>query len=119
MKRTGECFTEVGKAILEGDPRAGLVAVHGLPTGQGGHAKKVGAYPHAWLESPALAIAYDTVAEVAIPIGLYYQAGEIEYTVRYTLDEFRKMVLKHGTYGPWDEKLLARDDEIDKMIKKS
>lgn len=93
-----------------------LIAVHGLPTGQGGEAAKVGKYPHAWLELVGADLVYDTVAAVMVPKGLYYQAGEIEYALQYTVEEVRQQMLEHETYGPWDQHILNRDAEIDQMI---
>ena len=121
MKREGECFTQVGQRMMD-DPTMmdfTLVAVHGLPTGTGGHAEKVGQYPHAWLELKGAGLVYDTVAEVLVPKHLYLEIGNIDYSITYTQEQMRRMMHEHETYGPWDQKLIDRDNEIDKMIKEA
>ena len=32
----------------------------------------------------------------------YYRVGKVKEVKRYTREEARQMVLKEGTYGPWD-----------------
>lgn len=122
MKRTGNCFQDALEAILHNrqfkdcfDP----LLVHGLPMGASGDAAKAGRYPHAWVEFNGGGIVWDPVADIVIDAQQYYTLGQIEYTVEYTVDQIQDMILEHNTYGPWDQAILDRDAEIEKMIEES
>ena len=47
---------------------------------------------------------------------LFYVLGSIQYTVSYTMIDAVEMLAQHQTFGPWDEKILARDAEITQLI---
>lgn len=111
-RRDGECFTQSMMKMLS-MPDADCHLVHGLPMGQRGEAKKVGRYPHAWVELDGMC--WDPGADDWFPAILYYYAGEIEYTLKYTHKMMAMLVADKETYGPWDMLLLQRDDEIDAM----
>lgn len=113
LKRTGECFTLTTKKMLDSVPCSGFMLVHGMPMGQGGEAAKVGRYPHAWIEWRGMC--WEPNHDRWFPKDLFYQAGEIEYTERYTRELTKAAVVEHETYGPWSDTLLNRDDEIDAM----
>lgn len=115
MKRKGNCWVTAFNGLIT--PPLGPIAgdvelVHGMPTGTRGEAAKVGVYCHAWLEYPAMELVYDTEQGCLVPKDAYYLVGKIEYAMHYTRNDALKMVHEHGTYGPWDEKLLMRDIEI-------
>ena len=114
MKVTGHCFDEVAERMITDPFMFGkeLVAVHGLPTGTSGEAGKVGVYPHAWLELKSGGLVYDTVANITVHKDVYYRVGNIEYTVKYEVEELKAMLRDNDTYGPWDDKILDRFDEI-------
>ena len=113
LKRTGNCFDDSLDRMLKAGPCSGMILVHGLPKGTGGEAAKAGHFPHAWVEHRGLC--WDPNKLMEYPKDFYYHAGNIEYTVRYTLDEAKAEMLRVGTYGPWDPTILDRDEVIDKM----
>jgi len=113
LRREGDCFTQCTQKMLDSGVGSGFVLVHGLPTGQGGQAQLAGQYPHAWIEYHGQC--WDPGKDDWFHKDLYYQAGEIKYTQRYTLPMVEQMLVEHETYGPWDSALLARDEEIDEM----
>lgn len=43
--------------------------------------------------------------EIFAPAEVFYAIGAIEYTVRYSLAEARKLVIETGHAGPWDDKI--------------
>ncbi len=114
--RTGDCFGEVSERMMEHPTMLGqnLIAVHGLPTGKSGAAATVGQYPHAWLEFEVggQELVFDTVANQLVEKARYYELGQITYTVRYEAKRLQYLVKKHGDFGPWDRKILKRDERI-------
>jgi hypothetical protein len=98
--------------IALADPDVFLV--HGMPMGQGEIAQ-YGRYPHAWLELGPLV--WESRIDEWLPAALYYQLGQIEFRVRYSMRETHRMVEAKGTYGPWPQELLDRDVEIDQIFK--
>jgi hypothetical protein len=114
--RTGDCFGEVSERMLADPTMLGqpLIAVHGLPTGKSGAAATVGQYPHAWLEFEVggQELVFDTVANQLVEKARFYELGQITYTVRYEATRLKYMVKKHGNLGPWDRKIIKRDERI-------
>ena len=102
---TGDCYSAcakfiIDKFLLERGDVGDLVLVHGRPTlTRPPHVK----YGHAWIEMMG-AVAYDVERDVAVPIALFYAAGEIdpEECFYYTAEDVRKMLLEYGHYGPWE-----------------
>lgn len=123
MERTGNCFDACGEMAAQNEHILGreFKLVHGLPTGTSGHAAKAGQYPHAWIEVNfgETPYCFDLVAEQLVRKEDYYRIGQIKYAIKYTRDEAKAMMVEHGTYGPWDQKLLDRDAEIDQMIQEA
>lgn len=110
IERKGNCFEDsVNKLIMLRDKHA--VLVHGLPTGQAGEAARAGRYPHAWVELDGSC--WECSLDTWIPQYLYYQLGQIEYTVRYSMKETRDILAEGDTFGPWCQKILDRDEEIE------
>jgi hypothetical protein len=70
-------------------------------------------FGHAWVEIENLVI--DTEKQVTMPKDLYYEAGQITDTHRYTRDEAIAMANKTGHFGCWHETTdahhIAEDDE--------
>jgi hypothetical protein len=110
--RTGNCYeASMDKLISMRDATAFLV--HGMPMGQGKIAQ-YGRYPHAWLELGDMV--YESRIDDWIPTALYYELGQIEFAVRYSMIDMLKNVNEIGTYGPWPQELLDRDVEINAMF---
>ena len=115
VKLTGDCF-ESALEMFMADTSGGMVLVHGLPTGLGGDAAKVGTYPHAWIEFPAANLVVDTVVNVTIDKDRYYQLGNIKYTKRYDKVTVNRMLHRHGPDTlVWDRVILRRAKKIDKI----
>jgi hypothetical protein len=116
INRTGDCFESAREMLMSDPDHDKMVLVHGLPTGRGGDAAKVGTYPHAWIEIPDSGVVYDTVARAVVPIDRYYQLGNIKYTKRYTKADVERMLAKHGADScVWDRVIIRRDKKISKM----
>lgn len=116
VKITGDCFESALEMLMTDPDHDKMVLVHGLPTGKGGDAAKVGTYPHAWIEIPESGVVYDTVVRVVVPIDRYYQLGNIKYTKRYTKADVERMLDKHGPDTiVWDRVILRRAKKIGKM----
>ena len=114
VPRTGNCWQASMKKMIEmQNPDAFLV--HGLPMGAGKIAQ-YGRYPHGWVELGDSC--WESMIESWLPKGLYYAAGEIEFSVRYSLDEMHTMMAEKDTYGPWPQELLDRDVELDEIWSK-
>lgn len=100
----GDCF-QVAANLATDFGSENLVLVHGIVTGQG--PIEGIQYSHAWVEDGDQVIDKSNGRDIKLDKHLYYFVGRIEYTVRYTSDEAREMLLKTENYGPWDEKILA------------
>jgi hypothetical protein len=104
---TGDCFEAAGRYMMEhaifpgGKPH--LVLVHGEVTGQGPIEGLK--YGHAWIEDGGTVIDVSMGRNIRMPKREYYSIGRIGKNVhRYTAEQFRKKVLKHEHWGPWDLK---------------
>jgi len=113
MERKGNCWQDCFTEITRLHDKS-VTLVHGLPTGLRGHAAKVGVYPHGWLERGQEV--WEPALKEWIPKMLFYVLGSIQYTVSYTMIDAVEMLAQHQTFGPWDEKILARDAEITQLI---
>ena len=118
IERKGNCWESAFNGLI--NPPVGRanftpMLVHGLPTGTMGAAGEAGVYCHAWIEYPDWLLVYDTEVKMMVPKVAYYKVGKIEYTKSYTRHEALEMINEHGTFGPWDEKILDRDAEIDQI----
>lgn len=118
--RTGNCFESAFNYMTNpANYHKDMRLCHGLPIGQGGFAAKVGEFPHAWIEIASMGIVHDTEKDITVPMDAYYRVGEIDYVKKYTRMEVFKLVEEHETSGPWDDKIKARDIEIDEIIEAS
>lgn len=109
-KGKGDCFVVAAELVL-GLRRHELldflehtghepVLVHGVPLGAGGEAEGL-RYAHAWVEIAGAVLDCSNGQEALIPIPMYYRAGRIERTVKYTVEAAREALLEQRTYGPW------------------
>ena len=114
IKRTGNCFDTAAKRQFDDRflNKIDWTLVHGLPLGTGGEADGL-RYPHAWLERDD--IVWDPNADMVVPRHLYYEAGSIEFTVKYDGAKAGAMQLSHEHYGPWADELIEADDHIDNL----
>lgn len=98
----GTCFTDaLAIAELPQIEEMWPVVVHGLPWGTGGDAGDR-RFWHAWVECMGLAFVMINDKLTGIPIPLFYEAGRIEHTWRYTMDAAREHILRTGHSGPWE-----------------
>lgn len=105
--KRGQCYMNAYQYASEHE-REGWRIVHAIVTGQGGIAGV--RFGHAWVERchpMGFIEAHDPAADVRIPAELYRQIGEASDLRVYTLDDARREMVKHGHYGPWDEKIGA------------
>lgn len=109
--RIGFCYMNAFRFILV-NPE--WVLVHGICVGTGGkaHNKEFG---HAWAEKlTRIKVGkhwisqwwvYDSKAKQLHIRELYYLVGQVKFTKRYSLKSIKTQVEKHGTYGPWNQKI--------------
>jgi len=113
MHRKGNCWQASYQKLIDlNDPT--VMLVHGLPVGQNGDAAKVGFYPHGWLECGGLV--WEPSLDKWMPRSFFYQLGNIDYSIAYTRTRAMNLLVEWETYGPWDKRLLDRDEEIDEIL---
>ena len=103
----GDCYEANGKyfmdhAVLPGSDK-GMRLVHGEVTGQG--SLEGVKYGHAWVEDGNTVIDVSNGRNTRMPKALYYAIGQIDRndnTHAYKPKEFRKKVMQHEHWGPWD-----------------
>lgn len=111
--KNGDCY-QVGYRYFNKNAikNPNLRLVHGLVTGQG----KINGivYNHCWCED----IKEDMVIDMTMPSAfqmvprvVYYALGKIDEETVYKYDHSQVMAksVEYGTYGPWEEKLLANE----------
>jgi hypothetical protein len=117
----GDCYEAAAKYMMEYGTLGGsllrlpgeegnpdLILIHGEVTGQGPIAGVK--YGHAWVEDGDLVIDTSNGRNLRMPKVLYYALAQIDHRPahqnihRYTAEEARKLLVKHGHYGPWDLK---------------
>lgn len=101
----GDCYETNGRYFMDHGlfGGEGMRLVHGEITGQG--SLKGVNYGHAWVEDGNTVIDVSNGKSVRMPKALYYALGNIEHNDnfhKYTASEFRKKLLKHEHWGPWD-----------------
>ncbi len=102
----GDCYEANGKYFMEhsmGGGRGNMRLVHGEVTGQGSLAGVN--YGHAWVEDGNTVIDVSNGRTIRMPKAVYYALGNIEWNDnihKYKVDEFRRRVLDHEHWGPWD-----------------
>jgi len=103
---SGDCYEANGRYFMDKSLYGGdgnLRLVHGEVTGQG-PLEGVN-YGHAWVEDGNTVIDMSNGRAVRMPKAAYYALGNIEANDnmhKYTASEFRRKVLKHEHWGPWD-----------------
>lgn len=98
---TGDCFIvafRVGMSI------PGALIVHGLPLGTGGEAQGR-RFWHAWVEDRGMVIDRSNGHDIFLPASVYYAAGQIDRTWKYTHEQVREIIeqTEAATAGPWVE----------------
>ena len=101
----GDCYESNGRHFMNRALTGGedLLLVHGEVTGQGDLSGVN--YGHAWIEDGGTVIDVSNGRNLRIPKALYYALGQIKHNNnlhKYTPSEFRKKLLKHEHWGPWD-----------------
>lgn len=104
---TGDCYEAAGQYMMEhaifSGKEKGLLLVHGEVTGQ----RDIEGlkYGHAWIEKGGMVIDVANGRDFRVPKEVYYAIGRIGTNVhKYTVAEFRKKVMEHQHWGPWDLK---------------
>lgn len=115
----GDCFQSAFNCLLEED-RPGMQMVHGECILSGGP-KEGQPYSHAWCEyevtlplspqfeskgfvPPVLPMVLDKSNgnNIDIPAVLYYNAGQVGETFRYTKEEACILTIRSMHFGPWE-----------------
>ena len=103
----GDCYLVAAQIATAGNAHPTAMLCHGTCTG---HGPIEGiAFGHAWVEfTPfdgisgfVLVVEQSNGHDATIDRDTYYEAVECRDVVRYTPDEARQMMTKHGHYGPW------------------
>ena len=98
MKANGDCYKVHAEAILD----IALTDVR-LCHGSVWHTD-VSRHGHSWLE-----LNEDVVMDISnghntvMRREQYYKVGKVQDVKRYTVEQVRELLLKHGTYGPWNK----------------
>jgi len=103
----GDCYDANGELFVDmafgKGAGSGLRLVHGEVTGQG--PLDGVKYGHCWIEDGNTVIDVSNGRNLRMPKKLYYALGRIgDNVIRYTVEQFRKRVLKYKHWGPWDLK---------------
>jgi hypothetical protein len=107
LEPVGDCFEANGRYFMEhalfpGDDKK-LRLVHGEVCGEG---RLEGVqYAHSWVEDGSTIIDMSNNRSLQVPKAIYYKQGcinQIKNLKRYTPEQFRKKILKHEHWGPWD-----------------
>ena len=105
----GDCYEANGKFFMNsvtpflGGSSKSMRLVHGEVTGQG--SLDGVNYGHAWVEDGNTVIDKSNGKNLRMPKAAYYALGNIDQNDnlhKYTPEEFRRKVLKHEHWGPWD-----------------
>ena len=103
----GDCYEAAGNYMMGHSVfpsrNNNLRLVHGEVTGQG--SLEGVKYGHAWVEDGNTVIDTSNGRNIRMPKAAYYALGQIGDNVHvYTPQEFRRKVMKHEHWGPWDLK---------------
>ena len=123
MGAVGDCYEAAANYVINHSgiiafmvppgvtPNPKLILVHGEVTGQG---KLEGVkYGHAWVEDGNEVIDPSNGRMLQLPKDAYYVLGRINHDGvstfkpnlhRYTAQEARRNLVKHGHWGPWELK---------------
>lgn len=97
MKKStnGDCYVVHGKAILDGAPG---ILCHGTVW----HPVS-GWHEHCWIElNEDVVVDFSNGHRIVLRREEYYNRGKVKDVDKYNLEQTRELVLKRGTYGPWD-----------------
>lgn len=99
----GDCYQANGRKILDKTDSSGWILCHGEVTGQG--AIKGVRFGHCWCEEGDQVHDFSNGRNLTVPKILYYALGNIDEkkVFKYTPDQLRKIVVKDGTWGPWEK----------------
>ena len=103
----GDCYEANGRffmdeALLVGK-KSGMRIVHGEVTGQG--PLDGVRYGHCWIEDGGSVIDVSNDRTIKMPKKAYYALGQIGDNIhKYSPEQFKKKILKHEHWGPWDLK---------------
>jgi hypothetical protein len=105
MKKIGDCYEAAGKYMMDQclltREDCHLKLVHAEVTGQGPISGLK--YGHAFVLDGDMVIDKSNGRDIKMPKVIYYSVGNIGSNVHeYTFEEFRKNILEHETWGPWD-----------------
>ena len=95
--RGGNCYEASFHLLLENQD---MTLVHGIVTGRGAIAGIE--FGHAWCERDGLCYDYANNRPKIIPQEIYYDAGKITTTRKYSYREALAEALRTEHYGPWD-----------------
>ncbi len=115
----GSCYHNALLTIFENQD---WTLVHGICVLQGGPYEG-NLFGHAWLEKDmnGLRLVYDPTHDAIVFAAIYYRAGEVGYTHRYSFDEARDLAVETGHSGCWDEKIntVMHGDTHEKNLKRA
>lgn len=91
----GDCYEVHGRAFIEG--MEGLLC-HGTAW----HAD-VGWHGHCWIElNEDIVMDISNRHHAVLRREVYYKAGKIKDVKKYNVEQARELILKEGTWGPWN-----------------
>ena len=99
--KLGDCYNKHGRMMMDkvnSETATGWKIVHGLVTGQG--PIKGVKFGHCWLEKNGTVYDYSNNRNIVMSKAIYYSIGRIKKTNKFTGEQFRKKILKTGTWGP-------------------
>ena len=109
MKELGNCFDENGRYFLD-NAQANWKIVHGVVINSADK-KPMG---HCWIEveykfkTPRQQFVFVACIDksngndVELPQEIYYKFGQISETKKYDIDQYRKLLIQHENWGPWE-----------------
>lgn len=107
----GDCYVVAARLVTgDGAPEDALLC-HGTCTGHG--PIKGITFGHAWVEWYGMVVEQSNGHDAVLPRDVYYEAGRCREVVRYTPDEARRMMQKHGHYGPWEGRFAPTTEDTD------
>lgn len=108
MEAEGQCYRLAYQYFDKESYRSpGMLLVHGLVTGQGRLEGKM--FDHAWVEYKGTVFDFTLPTKYQkLPLEVYYKISRLDEKslIKYTPRQVNEQAIKHGTYGPWDKKLL-------------
>lgn len=105
MKKTrGDCYQASGHLIMDD---SNFLLCHGNVLGRGKiKGKRIG---HAWCEVGDVIFDFSNGKQKILRKETYYKIGKIKDVKKYTGLEACKMMLKTGTFGPWEKMVIENE----------